>query len=76
MEIMQLSKEKKEATIRLSADELVKLTNVLYHATEEDKNNLYYQVHSDLLMARDLCQYGHIDKFCLSEINKCRDQIK
>lgn len=29
MEIMQLSKEKKEATIRLSADELVKLTNVV-----------------------------------------------
>lgn len=76
MEIMQLSKEKKEATIRLSADELVKLTNVLYHATEEEKNNLYYQVHSDLLMARDLCQYGHIDQFCLSEINKCRNQIK
>lgn len=76
MEIIQLSKEKKEVTIRLSSDELVKLTNVLYHATDEDKNNLYYQVHSDLLMARDLCQYGHIDQFCLSEINKCRDQIK
>ena len=27
------------------------------------------------MMARDLCQYGHIDDFCLRNIVQCRDKI-
>ena len=27
------------------------------------------------MMARDLCQYGHVDNFCLSNIVKCRSSI-
>ena len=27
------------------------------------------------MMARDLCQYGHVDNFCLSNIVKCRNDI-
>ena len=28
------------------------------------------------ITARDLCQYGHIDDFCLQNIVKCRSGIK
>lgn len=72
MDIINISKTKKTATVSLSADELVKLCNVLYHATDKDKNNLYNQIYSNMMIARDLCQYGHIDDFCLERIVKCR----
>lgn len=33
--------------------------------------NLRYFM-NDIMMTRDLCQYGHIDDFCLQNIVKCR----
>ena len=59
----------------LSSDELVKLSNVLYHAPDEDKNNLYYQLNSEIIIARDMCQYGHIDNFSLAKIIENREKI-
>lgn len=79
MDIQNISKKDREVTISLSADELVKICNTFYQ-TEERKDDLYHKLYSELMIARDLCQYGHIDNFCLSRIvknrNSCMDKIK
>lgn len=72
MNIQSISKIDKEVVVSLSSDELVKLCNILYHASGEDKKGSYDQLHSEMIIARDLCQYGHIDNYCLSRIVKCR----
>ena len=74
MNIENISKEKGEVLVRLSKDDLVGICNALYRQTEEQENIL--QLYSDMMMARDLCQYGHIDDFCLQNIVKCRSGIK
>lgn len=78
MNIKKISKEDNEVIVSLSTDELVKICNVLYNAKEDDKNELYYKLYSEMMIARDMCQYGHIDNFCISRIVKCRglDKIK
>ena len=74
MNIENISKEKGEVLVRLSKDDLVGICNALYRQTEEQENIL--QLYSDMMMARDLCQYGHIDDFCLQNIVRCRSGIK
>lgn len=68
------SKEKGEVLVRLSKDDLVGICNALYRQTEEQENIL--QLYSDMMMARDLCQYGHIDDVCLQNVVRCRSGIK
>lgn len=34
------------------------------------------QLYSDMMMARDLCRYGHVDDFCLHNIVKCRSGFR
>lgn len=75
MEIMNISKEDKEVVLTLNADELVRLCNVLY-AQEKYDDNLHHKLYGDLMIARDLCQYGHIDGFCFERIAECRSKIK
>lgn len=75
MEIMNISKKDKEVVLTLNADELVRLCNVLY-AQEKYDDNLHYKLYGDLMIARDLCQYGHIDGFCFERIAECRSKIK
>ena len=74
MNIENISKEKGEVLVRLSKDNLVVICNALYRQTEEQENIL--QLYSDMMMARDLCQYGHIDDVCLQNIVRCRSGIK
>lgn len=68
MNIQSISKSDREVTVILSADELVKLCNILYHAPDKDKNELYHKLYGQLMIVRDLCQYGHIDNFCLGKV--------
>ena len=75
MEIMNISKEDKEVVLTLNADELVRLCNVLYVQKKYD-DNLHHKLYGDLMIARDLCQYGHIDGFCFERIAECRSKIK
>ena len=75
MDIQNISKKDREVTVTLSADELVKICNVLYGTSDENKNNLYYKLYSEMMIARDMCQYGHVDDFCLERIVKCRNNI-
>lgn len=76
MNILNVSKKDNEVVVRLSSDELVKLSNVLYHAPDSDKNDIYYKLYGNVMLARDLSQYGHIDEFCFERIAECRKKIK
>ena len=76
MNIHNISKEKREVTVDLSADDLVMICNALYSQLEEKKDKeSFLQLYSDMMMARDLCQYGHVDDFCLHNIVKCRNGL-
>ena len=74
MNIENISKEKGQVLVRLSKDDLVGICNALYRQTEEQENIL--QLYSDMMMARDLCQYGHIDDVCVQNVVRCRSGIK
>ena len=63
MNIQNISKNDREVTVTLSSDELVKLCNVLYYARD---------IKSDLMIARDISQYGNIDDTTFSKIIKER----
>ena len=76
MNILNISKADKEVVVTLSSDELVELSNVLYNAPEGDKNKSYYKLYGEIMLARDLSQYGHIDKFCFEQIAECREKFK
>ena len=76
MEMLSISKKDNEAIVRLSSDELVKLSNVLYHAPDSDRNKLFYKLYGEVMIARDLSQYGHIDGFCFEKIIECRNKLK
>ena len=77
MDILSISKKENEAVIRLDSTELVTLCNVLYQATKDDNTNVtVYQLYGNLMIARDLSQYGHIDGFCFDNIAKCREKAK
>lgn len=76
MNIQNISKNKREIMTELSADDLVIICNALYSqlaGKRGDEN--FLRLYSDMMMARDLCQYGHVDNFCLSNIVKCRNNI-
>ena len=44
----------------------------MHHANNEDKNCLFHRLNSELIIARDLCQYGSLDNFALSSIVNSR----
>lgn len=73
MTITNISKEDKKATIELSSSELVDICNALHASSSTNKNEQYHTLYSELMIARDICQYGHIDDFCLEQIIKERN---
>lgn len=76
MNIQNISKNKREIMTELSADDLVIICNALYSQLAEKRGDEnFLRLYSDMMMARDLCQYGHVDNFCLSNIVKCRNNI-
>ena len=76
MNINSISKENSESVITLTSSELVTLCNVLYEKTVgESASKTALKLYADLMIARDLSQYGHIDAFCLERIIKCRERI-
>jgi len=77
MNIQTISKEKREVMVELTANDLVTICNALYGQLCEKKyNDIFMQLYSDMMMARDLCQYGHVDNFCLHNIVRCRSGLK
>ena len=83
MTIQTISKEDENVTVELSSDDLVMICNALYlHSKVYDLRSKgqktidhFLQLYSDMMMARDLCQYGHIDNFCLRNVVACRNDI-
>lgn len=79
MNIQSISKEKREVTVCLNADELVMLGNIMHlastHANQKNPSNTekLASLYADIILARDLCQYGHLDNFSLSRIVKNRN---
>ncbi len=77
MNIQSISKRDREVTVELSADDLIIICNALYAKSKEERDNDYFmQLYSDMMMARDLCQYGHVDDFCLHNIVKSRSKLR
>lgn len=77
MNIQSISKRDREVTVELSADDLIIICNALYAKSKEERDNDYFmQLYSDMMMARDLCQYGHVDDFCLHNIVKSRNKLR
>lgn len=73
MNIQSISKEKREVTVTLSSDELVLLCNLMYQAPKEYQHkSLTNQLHSEMMIARDLSQYGLIDNFSIGRIVAAR----
>ncbi len=80
MDIYNISKEKRECTVRLSTDELVMICNSFYYAENKYENScLFHKLYSEMIIANNLCQYGHIDNFALSgivkQLNKTENKI-
>ncbi len=67
----------KEANITISSDELVLLNNLMYfyeknlktiEPDHRDPNPLFHETYAQVLTAKDLTQYGHVDSFTLRHI--------
>lgn len=76
MNIQNISKKDQKVLLRLDSSELICLCNALYAYidTEGSKTNqTYHRLYADLMVARDLSQYGHLDDFsfnCITEQRK------
>ena len=76
MNIQSISKENANANVTLSASELDLICNMFHEQLAKEKSNpKFLELYGDLMLARDLCQYGHVDNFCLGGIVKCRNSI-
>lgn len=74
MNIQNISKTDKKVVVELNSDDLINICNALYAVFDKEKGrSRFLQLYSDLMMARDLCQYGHLDDFSLQSIVKCRN---
>lgn len=76
MNITSISKEDREVKVSLTADELILLCNMIHEQQKEkDNDEKLLQLYSEMMIARDLCQYGNLDNFSLQSIVKCRNSI-
>lgn len=77
MDIQSISRENRKCTIELNADELSLICNSFHYAEKScGGGNLFHKLYSDMIAANNLCQYGHIDNFALSEIIKHRNKTE
>ena len=77
MNIISVSKEKREAVVLLNSTELVALCNALYRVTKDDKPNVTaHQLCADLIIASDLSRYGNLDGFSMERIMHHREKAK
>lgn len=76
MEIINISKEKGKVVVSLDSSELVTICNTMYNTPDDKTNAKHYKLYSDMMIARDLCQYGHIDDFCFNCIAESRSKAR
>lgn len=69
---MRINKvEDKHVEVSLDADELVSLSNFIYEVQKQNGDDLRpkdRELYAQIMTARDLCQYGHVDGFTLRHI--------
>ena len=61
--------------MELTADDLVLICNAMYAQRNDKSKENFLRLYSDMMIARDLCQYGHLDNFALHTIATCRNEI-
>ncbi|SHK31005.1 hypothetical protein [Hespellia stercorisuis] len=82
MNIQSISKKDKEIVTILDAEELVLIGNVMYQATKhQDSGDIrlteqFYRLYSDIMIARNLCKYGHLDNFSFEHIEQARKKAR
>lgn len=76
MNIKNISKKDGQVTMTLDKDELTVICNsmdcVERAGEDESKRELFHRVYADLILANDLCRYGHIDDFSFGCITRER----
>lgn len=73
MNILNISKSDKNVTVSLTSDELQMLCNLMSERPDIVKDQ-FHQLHSELLIANNLCQCGHLDNFALTQIVKAKNR--
>ena len=73
MNILNISKSDKNATVSLTSDELQMLCNLMSERPDIIKDQ-FHQLYSELLITNNLCQYGHLDNFTLAQIVKAKNR--
>lgn len=73
MNILNISKSDKNVTVSLTSDELQMLCNLMSERPDIVKDQ-FHQLYSELLIANNLCQYGHLDNFALTQIVKAKNR--
>lgn len=62
----------KEVDVVLNEDELLKIRNAMHtyekHNEDSEKDGYFQQLYAEILVALDVCQYGHLDNYSLSKI--------
>ena len=62
-----------KATIELSYDEIMRLSNILYHASLSEEyylDNRFNELHKDMYALFMLVKAGHFDKFDIDTMHK------
>ena len=77
MDFLNISKEKQEVIVRLHKNELVGLSNVLYMVNRQMiDDEVYHKIYGDIILARNLASYGHIDEHVLDIMSTQRRYVK
>lgn len=59
---------------KLDAEEVKCLCEALYSAYYDNEDNpIFSKLYSELIIARDLCLYGHLDNFGIANVVSCGD---
>lgn len=59
---------------KLDAEEIKYLCEALYNAYHDNKNDpAFRKLYCELIIARDICLYGHLDDFGIANVVSCKD---
>lgn len=61
----------REVDVTLTSDELVAINNMLYERSEKEPlKSTMHSFAAEVITAMNLCQYGHLDSFAVTQIFK------
>lgn len=60
--------------VTLDTEEVKCLCEALYGAFYDNEDNpVFRKLYSELIIARDICLYGHLDDFGIASVVSCKD---